>query len=108
MSRQLSKLSGYFRQASWLALLAFLIAFPHVTHAAEAPGGMTILVKDQITNRPLSTVQVTITERETNSTQTVETDAQGRIVLEQLDPGLYSVSLNKRGFASSYDPSVRV
>jgi len=101
MSRQL-------RQGSRLTLSAFLIGFPLFTHAAEAPGALTFIVKDQNTDRPLSTVQITIEERETNSTRTVETDAQGRIVVEQLDPGLYSVSVAKSGFASSYQPSVRV
>ncbi|WP_323844106.1 carboxypeptidase-like regulatory domain-containing protein [Microbulbifer magnicolonia] len=101
MSRQL-------RQVSWLALSANLIGFPLVTHAAEAPGALTFIVKDQNTDRPISTVQITIEERETNSTRSVETDAQGRIVVEQLDPGLYSVSVAKSGFASSYQPSVRV
>lgn len=108
MSRQLSNTNKYCRQVSWLALSALLFGFTQFTSAAEAPGGLTILVKDQVTNRPLSSVQITITERETNSTQTVETDAQGRIVLEQLDPGLYSVNLTKSGFASSYEPSIRV
>ena len=101
-------MSRYLRQISWFTLSVFLIGFPLFSQAAEAPGGMTILVKDQITDRPLSNVQITITERETNSTRSVETDAQGRIVIEQLDPGLYSVNAAKSGFASSYEPSVRV
>ncbi|WP_049629079.1 TonB-dependent receptor [Cellvibrio sp. pealriver] len=108
MSRQLNKTSSYLGQVSGLALSALLMGFSLSAQAAEAPGGLTIVVKDQITNRPLSTVQITLTERETNSTQTVETDAQGRIVLEQLDPGLYSVNLSKNGFASAYEPSIRV
>lgn len=109
MRRQLGNMKKYFRRVCWLTTLTgFLIGFPHFTQAAEAPGGLTLLVKEQITNRPVPSVQITITERETNSTQTVETDAQGRIVLEQLDPGLYSVSLTKSGFASAYEPSVRV
>jgi len=110
MRRQLSKMRRYSRQVILSALLIGfpLFGFPLVANAAEAPGGMTILVKDQITDRPLSTVQITITERETNSTQSVETDAQGRVVVEQLDPGLYAVSLAKRGFASFYEPSLRV
>ena len=108
MSRQLSNVRRYLRQVSWLTLSALLIGFPLSAHAAEAPGALTVIVKDQNTDRPLSTVQVTITKRETNSTQSVETDAQGRIVIEQLDPGLYSVNLVKDGFASSYEPSVRV
>lgn len=108
MSRQLSNMSRHLRQASWLTLLVFLAGFSLFTHAQEAPGALTVIVKDQITERPLSTVQIRITERETSSTQTLETDAQGRIVVEQLDPGLYSVNLAKSGFASLYEPSVRV
>lgn len=95
-------------RVAWLALWGLLIGVPLVAHAAEAPGGMTILVKDQITDRPLPSVQVTITERETNARQSLATDAQGRIVVEQLDPGLYLVNVAKSGFSSSYEPSVRV
>ncbi|MDQ8186797.1 TonB-dependent receptor [Pelagicoccus sp. SDUM812002] len=101
----MSKIS---RQVSRFTLSALLFGFPIIAHAAEAPGGMTILVKDQITERPLLDAKITITERETNSTQSVETDARGRIVIEALDPGLYSVNVAKSGFASSYEPSVRV
>jgi 5-hydroxyisourate hydrolase-like protein (transthyretin family) len=106
MSRQL-------RQISWLTLWSFVIGFPLLgvplfAGAAEAPGALTFIVKDQNTNRPLSSVQVNVTKRETNSTRSVETDAQGRALVEQLDPGLYSVSLAKGGFASTYEPSVRV
>lgn len=96
------------RQGSWLALFALLIGVPLFAHAAEAPGALTFIVKDHITDRPLSAVQITIKERETNSTRSAETDAQGRIVVEQLDPGLYSVNVSKSGFSSSYEPSVRV
>jgi 5-hydroxyisourate hydrolase-like protein (transthyretin family) len=106
-------MSRHLRQISWLTLWAFVMGFPLFsfslsTHAAETPGALTIIVKDQNTNRPLSTVQITITKRETNSTQSVETDAQGRVVVEQLDPGLYSVNVAKSGFALSYASSVRV
>ena len=109
MSRQLSNnIRRYLRQVSWLTLSMLLIGFPLHASAAEAPGALTVVVKDQNTDRPLSTVQVTITKRETNAARSVETDAQGRVVVEQLDPGLYSVNLTKSGFASSYEPSVRV
>lgn len=101
MSRQL-------RQVSWVTLSALMIGFPLFAHAAEAPGALTFIVKDQNTNRPLPTVQITLEDRKTNSTRSVETDSQGRIIVEQLDPGLYSVSVDKSGFASSYQPSVRV
>lgn len=107
MSRRPGQNGKHSNRIVWLTLTA-LLGCSHFANAAEAPGALTIIVKDQSTDRPLSTVQVTITERETNATRTAETDAQGRIVLEQLDPGLYAVSVAKSGFAPSYEPSVRV
>lgn len=101
-------MSRHLRQVSWLTLWALLIGSPLLTHAQEAPGALTIIVTDQNTDRPLSTAQITITERETGSARSLETDSQGRIVVEQLDPGLYSVNVTKSGFASLYEPSVRV
>ncbi|NVJ61500.1 MAG: TonB-dependent receptor [Gammaproteobacteria bacterium] len=101
MRRQLKLLSG---TIFW----TFLIGFLPITHAAEAPGALTFIVKDQITDRPLSNVTITIKERETASTQSLETNEQGRIVVEMLDPGLYSVNITKSGFVSLYEPSVRV
>lgn len=91
-----------------IPLWALLIGLPIVASAKEAPGALTFIVKDQITARPLSGVQITIKERETSSTQTLETDEQGRVVVDMLDPGLYSVNLSKAGYASLYEPSVRV
>src|SRR5690554_4242533 len=96
------------RHALWLALSAHLIGFPLYAHAAEAPGALTIIVKDQHTDRPLPNARVTITERETDSARSLETDAQGRLIVEQLDPGLYTVNITKVGFASINEPSVRV
>jgi len=96
------------KQLSWLALWALLLSLPLSSHAAEAPGALTIIIKDEITDRPLSNVQVTLEERETAATKTVETDAQGRILVEQLNPGLYSINVAKDGFASLYEPSIRV
>ncbi|MBB5206517.1 hypothetical protein HNQ52_000033 [Chiayiivirga flava] len=94
--------------ASGLTLSTLLMGVPVPTHAAEAPGALTFVVRDQATDRSLAAVQITITERETNVTRSVETDAQGRIVIDELDPGLYSVSVRKPGFTSLYEPSVRV
>ena len=99
---------GHSRSVLWLTLSALLAGFPVVTHAAEAPGALTIIVRDQGSDRPLATVQVTITERQTSATRSAVTDAEGRIVVEQLDPGLYSVNVAKAGFAPLSDPGVRV
>ena len=90
MSRQLKQL--------WcLTLWALLMGLPLFTHAAEAPGALTFIVKDENTDRPLSKVQITIKQRETSATQTLETDEQGRILVEQLEPGLYSVDVASLG-----------
>ena len=101
-------MSRHLRQISWMALWTLLFGLPLSSLAAEAPGALTVIVKDQQTERPLSSVQITITERETNTTQTLATDDQGRVVAPELDPGLYSARLVKSGFTAVYEPSVRV
>ncbi|WP_200897604.1 TonB-dependent receptor [Arsukibacterium ikkense] len=93
----------------WTLLLGLpLFGLPIYASAAEAPGALTIVVLNQQTDRPLPAVQITLRKRQTNSSQTLETDEQGRIVVEQLDPGLYSVNLTKSGFATVSEPSLRV
>ncbi|WP_237132211.1 TonB-dependent receptor [Pseudohongiella sp. O18] len=104
----MSSLRRRLDQVLWMALLALLMGLPLASHAAEAPGALTIIVNDVVTERPVPTVQLTLTERETGATQSVQTDSQGRTVIEQLDPGLYSVNLAKDGFISVYEPSIRV
>lgn len=111
MSQQLLgkvAMGTYARRTLCLAVSAHLMGLPLATHGAEAPGTLTIVVTDQYTDRPLPNATVTITERETDSTRSLETDAQGRIVVEQLDPGLYIVNVAKAGFAPLQEPSVRV
>lgn len=92
----------------WLTLWALLLSVAPFSHAAEAPGALTVVVTDQQSARPLARVQITLKARETAAVQTLQTDEQGRIVVAQLEPGLYAVTANKNGFASSYEPSVRV
>lgn len=108
MKKQLRNISRQLERTSLLTLSALLIGLPPLIHAAEAPGALTILVKDQNTDRPIPNVRITLKERETEATQSAETDARGRIVVEQLDPGLYSISVSKAGFAPLSEPSVRV
>src|SRR5690606_20165816 len=94
--------------ATWLAWLALLTAISFPAHAVEAPGALTVIVKDRNTGRPLPAAQVTIRERQTDSTRSAETNAQGRITVGALDPGLYAVSVSGDGFAPSHEPGVRV
>ncbi len=95
-------------RVSCLILWTLFSCFPAFVSAQEAPGALTIIVKNLDNNRPLPSAQIIIKERETAVTQTLETDQQGRLVIEQLDPGLYSVNVSKNGFASFYEPSLRV
>lgn len=92
----------------WLTLWALLLSVAPFSHAAKAPGALAVVVTDQQSARPLARVQITLKARETAAVQTLQTDEQGRIVVAQLEPGLYAVTANKNGFASSYEPSVRV
>jgi outer membrane receptor for ferrienterochelin and colicin len=49
---------------------------------------------------------VVIKHVETNSSRTVVTDEQGFFTAPQLQPGIYSVSVSKQGFATAEDPKV--
>ncbi len=101
-------ISRFLRQASRWALAAFLAGLPLFVDGAEAPGGLTIVVRDKVTARPVSNAQITITERGANTTRSANADVQGRAVIESLAAGLYSVNVAQNGYASSYEPSVRV
>jgi hypothetical protein len=101
-------MSRHARRALALALSAQLTVLPLLAHAQEAPGALTIVVRDQNTNRPLPDATVTLTKRDTESSRSLQTDAQGRILIEQLDPGLYTLNISKGGFAPIQEPSVRV
>ena len=96
------------KSRSILGLCAVLFVFPLTSNADESPGALTIVVKDQVTERPIPSAQITLKERETASTQTLETNEQGRIIVDELNPGLYSVNVSKAGFASLFEPSIRV
>ena len=96
------------KSRSIVGLCVVLFVFPFTSHADESPGALTIVVKDQVTERPIPSAQITLKERETASTQTLETNEQGRIMVDELNPGLYSVNVSKAGFASLFEPSVRV
>lgn len=97
-----------FRQILWSFAWLLLSSLAFYSYAVEEPGAITVIVKNQTTDRPLPNAQVILKERETSAIQTLQTDLQGRIVVEQLDPGLYSIKITKSGFAALYEPSIRV
>lgn len=97
-----------FRQILWSLAWLLLSSLAFYSYAVEEPGAITVIVKNQTTDRPLPNAQVILKKRETSAIQTLQTDLQGRIVVEQLDPGLYSIKITKSGFAALYEPSIRV
>ena len=76
-----------FRQILWSFAWLLLSSLAFYSYAVEEPGAITVIVKNQTTDRPLPNAQVILKERETSAIQTLQTDLQGRIVVEQLDPG---------------------
>ncbi|MCH8501183.1 MAG: TonB-dependent receptor [Aliidiomarina sp.] len=101
-------MSRYLKLVSLFMVWALLLSFPLFAQAQEAPGALTFVIKNQKTDRPISGAQITLRERRTNTTQTVETDEQGRVVVDDLPPGLYSVRVTQSGFAPASEPSLRV
>ena len=58
-------------------LWMFCLSFPLLTHAAEEPGELTLVVKNQYTDRAVADVAITVVERATSNSQTLQTNAQG-------------------------------
>ncbi len=91
-----------------LLMWGFVLVCPEFALADEAPGELTFIVKNTITEQPIANVRISIKERETAATYTVVTNAQGKVVVARLDPGLYAISLEKNGYTPLYEPSIRV
>ncbi|BFT31632.1 hypothetical protein D210916BOD24_28080 [Alteromonas sp. D210916BOD_24] len=91
-----------------LLMWGFVLVCPDLAIADEAPGELTFIVKNTITEQPIANVRISIKERETAATYTVVTNAQGKVVVARLDPGLYAISLEKNGYTPLYEPSIRV
>ena len=86
----------------------FVLVCPDLAIADETPGELTFIVKNTITEQPIANVRISIKERETAATYTVVTNAQGKVVVARLNPGLYAISLEKKGYTPLYEPSIRV
>jgi len=89
-------------------LWMFCLSFPLLTHAAEEPGELTLVVKNQYTDRAVADVAITVVERATTNSQTLQTNAQGRVTFTALNPGLYAITMAKSGYTTLVESSVRV
>jgi len=72
--------------------------------AAPAPGRITGQVIDQVSNAPLSVVQVYIPGTSLGTL----TDESGRYVLADVPPGLYTVEARRIGYATEHRENVNV
>ena len=91
-----------------MLMWGFVLVCPDLAIADETPGELTFIVKNTITEQPIANVRISIKERETAAIYTVVTNAQGKVVVARLNPGLYAISLEKKGYTPLYEPSIRV
>lgn len=76
---------------------------------ARGQGETTSAIIGQVTDPSGAAVPgatVTITNRETGSSRSVSTDAEGRFSFPQLKPGAYSVKVEAQGFAPQQNDQV--
>ena len=95
-----------FRLAHLLSCLAFLMVFSTIASAQFRAG-----VQGVITDNAGGTVagaSVTLTNKETNQTQTTQSNEDGFYRFAALPPGLYSLSVEKEGFKKGVVDEVKV
>jgi len=78
-----------------------------IAAAQQDQGAISIEIVDATTRRPVPTVQVTVTARDERTSST-SSGSDGRALLEDLEAGLYEVRAAAEGFATGFEPSVRV
>jgi hypothetical protein len=74
---------------------------------STSTGTVSGLVTDQ-TGAVVAGVAVTLTDVATNTPRTATTNATGRYILVDVNPGLYGISVNKAGFATTKTEHVEV
>lgn len=85
--------------------VATILAMFIIPRALEAQGETTAAVLGQVTDSSgaaLPLAEVTITNRDTGSKRTAETDSEGRFDFPQLLPGTYTVEAGAPGFDSQF------
>ena len=85
------------RVGATLAFVAVAVVVAGLTGAAQS-GSVSGVVLDQ-TGRAIPAASVSLTERESRDRQTVEVDVLGRFEFRSLDPGSYSLTISRPGFA---------
>jgi hypothetical protein len=85
---------------------SFLFLFPEIAFSqGETTSAITGQVSDA-TNAAIPDATVTITNRENGLQRSLQTDGEGRFNFPQLKPGIYSVRVQKEGFAPQQNDDV--
>ena len=74
---------------------------------STSTGTVAGLVTDQ-TAAVVAGVEVTLTDVTTNTPRTATSNASGRYIFADVNPGLYSISVSKAGFATAKTERVEV
>src|SRR6202158_6023620 len=81
----------------WSATLGLMLLAGLASFGQSTSGSITGTVMDS-TGAAIADASVTITNRETNSTRTVNSNTVGIFVAPQLPPGRYDITVEKSGF----------
>jgi hypothetical protein len=85
---------------------SFLFLFPEIAFSqGETTSAITGQVSDA-TNAAIPDATVTITNRENGLQRSLQTDGEGRFNFPQLKPGIYSLRVQKEGFAPQQNDDV--
>ena len=88
-------------------LYKFLLLVALAVPGIAVGGGITVNIIDADTRRPLDDVSV-VAESRDGTTRTATTDAEGAAVLDDLEDGFYTLRVERPGFVTAEEPSVRV
>jgi hypothetical protein len=83
-----------------------LLVFPGLTFSQGETTSAIIGQVSDATNAAIPDATVTITNRENGLQRSLQTDSEGRFGFPQLMPGIYSVRVEKEGFATEQSDNV--
>jgi len=78
-------------------LFGMLLALCTTAYAQKITSTLTGTVVDS-TNAVVSDAAITVTNQATGATRSTKTNPEGQYSVPELDPGVYSVKVNKAGF----------
>ncbi|MDP7592959.1 MAG: TonB-dependent receptor [Litorilituus sp.] len=80
---------------------------PYVAGKDFNLGSLEVSVLDKKINRQLSGVTILLTDR-SNNTSSHQVDKLGKVAIDNLDPGLYSLKAIKDGYITVFESSLRI